>query len=1479
MADIAKNVAKLAIGPDGRSATNWNSYKLQLENALSDKQTAGLYLDDVLLNKGDALLTDPGDDEAEWVSANTGKDKKDYLAALKKWNNLLRAIRVTHSYIMATVPESLHEECSQRPLAHELWNHLNNRFAGQTLVSAAALYIHITHIKMDDYPGVSAFLTAVTKLEMEIHRATGNPVEPALLAGTILNGMGSRYPTTKELLLQLPLAQQTKEEFGLRLLNAEKNASVAADVDGGIGRITAGVADPGKGCGYVRKMHGRGRTSIPGQKCVWPHHKRESCFLLKDDEFLSQNPDKTPEDLPDWRVELRNRRESRGKMGFRARANVAETAPGEADVTAAAVTLSNTFLDYTGAVGPSQTPTLDTTAAVARVEVNVAERIIVALDSGATATCLKEKVAYKRLPQPVPVHGAGQGVLTMARGTSTISCPALPGKGLTGVYSPAFRHNLISLKTLQRQGVEVVFPAKEDTAECRNPDTGQVLWKFKCGPTGLYEASITANTAQACATHAFGHPTELLHHQLGHMSGDYLRQLINNKAINGLPSRYTPAPPTSHCLPCVEAKTQAKPHPLLRTRASAPLQKVHVDLVGPYPIEGLKGEHYRLTIVDDYSRFGWCYTLHTKEEAKHKLIEWIALVENQSELRLKHLHGDRGGEFLNRHLLGHLNCKGVRYTFSNPHSPQQNGVAEARNKASGRILLALLRHSEAPMCLWPYAAHHATLINNLYPHGLLHGKTPYEAWHGRVPNMARLKVWGCTGHVLLNKDERRRLGGKLGPVTKPCVLVGLNPLGAGWLLLDTSNNREVYSSDVDFWEDVPFYKRRTDRGDDPPLQWVDFPEAPTQQDEQGPPVDPPPQQPFEAAPNAPVDLPHALPDDGGVDHNPAAPADAPALGGDEDTPPRPVEHQRALVEPEEPRRSLRQQGQRPNNLPASNIKWYPDEQAGVAEVIPRTVHALVQTIALGETGDKRLEIPTPNTLKEALNGEHGAEWMESMVKEYNGLKETGTFKIVPRKEARNVVKPKWVYKVKRRPDGSPLFKSRLVAKGFSQREGIDYFDTWAPTARHTTARAFLHLAASNDMLIEAMDVDQAFLQGELLEEIYMEPPPGMSDTPGPEFVWRLERPLYGLKQSPRRWHAKLKAVLLQLGFRPTHSDPSLYVAATGEGTWILVYVDDMLLAASNQAELRALKEALKRSFPMKELGEVQTYLGMEVTRNRAKRELYLSQKRYITDLLHRFGQTECKEHPTPLAVNHNLGLPTESEVAAPGHERYAELLGGIMYLMVCTRPDIAHAVSVLSRFIGTDRHGPQHWTAALRLLGYLKGTARHKLVLGGFNTCLEGHSDSSWADDLVQRRSSQGYCFNLGSGVISWKAGRSPAVALSTCEAELYAGTAAAQDAVWLMQLLRDLGHAQDAPTLWCDNESTVAMTKDPLFSARSKHIEARYFFIRELVQAGRIKTRHIRGIDNVADIFTKPLSQEDHQRLVAALGLRGVHFDIPDSP
>jgi histone deacetylase 1/2 len=211
-----------------------------------------------------------------------------------------------------------------------------------------------------------------------------------------------------------------------------------------------------------------------------------------------------------------------------------------------------------------------------------------------------------------------------------------------------------------------------------------------------------------------------------------------------------------------------------------------------------------------------------------------------------------------------------------------------------------------------------------------------------------------------------------------------------------------------------------------------------------------------------------------------------------------------------------------------------------------------------------------------------------------------------------------------------------------------------------------------------------------------------------------------------------------------------------------------------------------------------------------------------------------------------------------------------MYAMVGTRPDLAYTLSVLSRSVALGSYTTAHWDAAKRTLRYLKGTATHALTLGGTQPLqLEGFSDSSWADDHTDRRSSQGYGFTLGHGLVSWRSTRSSSVALSSCEAELYAGTMAAQEAKWLTALLAELGHPQPTPTLWCDNASTIALTKDAgVFHARTKHIELRHFYIRELVSRNELCVQHVSSADNLADIFTKPLTKVDHRRLTTALGL-----------
>ncbi|CAI5460438.1 unnamed protein product [Closterium sp. Yama58-4] len=277
---------------------------------------------------------------------------------------------------------------------------------------------------------------------------------------------------------------------------------------------------------------------------------------------------------------------------------------------------------------------------------------------------------------------------------------------------------------------------------------------------------------------------------------------------------------------------------------------------------------------------------------------------------------------------------------------------------------------------------------------------------------------------------------------------------------------------------------------------------------------------------------------------------------------------------------------------------------------------------------------------------------------------------------------------------------------------------------------------------------------------------------------------------------------------------------------------------------------------------------MGITRDRQARTISLSQEFYINNVLKRFEMELCTPVATPQPLQHLLTAPTVPTPEACSTP-YPELVGSLMYAMMCTRPYLAYPVSVLSRYVALGPFTDLHKKAAKRVLRYLQGTKSHVLTLGGLSPPrLEGYTDSSWADDQTDRRSSQGYCFTLGSGIFSWRSTKSSAVSLSSCEADLYAGTMAAREARWLTLLLQELGYPQSTPTLWCDNKSTIHLSQDPVYHTRTKHIELWHFFIRNLVQREQLNVEYVAYDCNLADLFTKSLWKVPHHRLLGAMGL-----------
>ncbi|CAI7789991.1 unnamed protein product [Closterium sp. NIES-54] len=353
--------------------------------------------------------------------------------------------------------------------------------------------------------------------------------------------------------------------------------------------------------------------------------------------------------------------------------------------------------------------------------------------------------------------------------------------------------------------------------------------------------------------------------------------------------------------------------------------------------------------------------------------------------------------------------------------------------------------------------------------------------------------------------------------------------------------------------------------------------------------------------------------------------------------------------------------------------------------------------------------------------------------------------------AANIVDDMWIFRVKRPPGSPPVFKACYVARGFSQQQRVDYFQSFSPTPKMTTIRVLLHVATQRNYELHSLDFSTAFLQGSLHEEIWLNRPPGFTGSFPAGTQWSLWRPVYGLRQAPRKWHDKLRTTLAALGFSPSTSDPSLFLRTDTllPPFHILLYVDDFVFVTADIEALALVKSELQKRHSNTDLGELRSYLGLQITLDRARRTITLTQSHMVHQVLQRFGFRYSSPQSTPLRTGHSLSAPPSDESVEPSGP-YPELVDCLMYLMTCTRPDLAYPLSILARYVAPGRHRLKHWEAAKRVLRYLCSTSGMGLVLGGRGpVVLTGHADASWVDDLATQRLSQGYTFSLGSSSVS----------------------------------------------------------------------------------------------------------------------------------
>ena len=1024
------------------------------------------------------------------------------------------------------------------------------------------------------------------------------------------------------------------------------------------------------------------------------------------------------------------------------------------------------------------------------------------------------------------------------------------------LHAPDLALTVVSIGRIVQAGYSVEF--NQDNCIIRKRD-GSTIGRIPAGSNGLFKldhafAAITSD--KSVDIHA-------LHRQLGHISLDAIRALIRSNAITGI--NLIDNSISSLCDSCEHAKMTRKA--IRKEREAPPAQafgeEIHTDVWGPSPNLSLGKRRYYLTFTDDYSRFTKVDILRTKDETFAAYKNFAAWAQTQHGAQIKRLRSDRGGEFTSHEFTKYLQKEGTERRLTTADTPQHNGIAESLNRRLLERVRAMLHQSRLPKNLWAEAVQHAVWIKNRTSTKALGNITPFERLYGEKPNLSDLHEWGQD--VWIHDST----GSKLDARAKQARWIGYDADSThAHRIYWPGKNRVTVERNVKFKSStitVTAPRRATVAAQSAPqpAAAVQAPAAPAPAvvpaaapAAQTIPVQPPPL--FQLIPTTitpsttssltpvPTTPTHS---DEEVEDN-ILPWGATMPGG---------------ASPEQlPRRSGR------SSKPSLKARLIQEGEAEGNEVVDYAMFADLGDIISSAIADVDKD---PQTLAEARSRSDWPKWREAMDREIATLQAAGTWIDVPRPSDKNVVGSKWVFRIKRKADGSiDKYKARLVARGFTQIYGVDYFSTYSPVAKLTSFRTILAIAAHHDWEIESFDFNGAYLNGELdaKEQIFMQAPPGYESDP--RVVKRLLKSLYGLKQAGRRWYETLTRALKSLGFRASVADPGVFIArASGQILILAVHVDDCVLTGSSSDQIAQYKQKLNSCYALTDLGPVHWLLGIKVTRDRAAHTISLSQGAYIDAILSRFALSDAKSYGTPMTpgvIYSKKDAPTNpDEYVRMKKTPYREAIGSLMYAAVATRPDIAFAVSILSQFL--DNPGTLHWEATKRVFRYLAGTKNYQLMYGGERHDLEGYTD---ADGAMQehRHAISGYAFLFDGGAISWSSKKQELVTLSTAEAEFVAATHAAKEALWLRKLLGDIYPGPKPPTPFhCDNQAALSLIKDDNYHARTKHLDVHFYFIRETAQRGAIKLLYCPTEDMVADLLTKALPKWKVNMHTSSLGLR----------
>ncbi|GKC27949.1 ribonuclease H-like domain-containing protein [Tanacetum coccineum] len=937
----------------------------------------------------------------------------------------------------------------------------------------------------------------------------------------------------------------------------------------------------------------------------------------------------------------------------------------------------------------------------------------------------------------------------------------------------------------------------------------------------------------------------LWHRRLGHVNFKNINKLVKGNLVRGLPSKTFKL--DHSCLACRKGKQHRASCKKIEERTvREPLELLHMDLFGPVSVESVNRKKYCLVVTDDCSKFSWVFFLAYKDETYDMLHDLIVGLENKLRHKVKTIRCDHGTEFKNQLMNEFCAKKGIKREYSIARTPQQNGVAERKNRTLIEAARTMLADSLLPIQFWAEAVNTACYVLNRVLVTKPQMKTPYEILMGRSPNISFMRPFGCPLTILNTLDQLGKFDGK----SEEGYLLGYSTNSKGFRVYNRVTRKvQGIIFHADFLENQENQKGKgPDWMFDLELLTPSMNYIPVRKENYA-----------DSGGNVSThDDVEDLDDQQFIVHGPsihaAQPMHSEERTADKEVPLKKEENCTCKGKEVPTVTSL----YTAENTSSSTGKHLPDsdddvpkdgvfstnsfddehtdnEEDGVPDYnnmdhtidVSSTPHKIIRFHPQSQIiGKSTAGIQTRRKLKESTSDQHQA--LLSFIYKQNRTnhkdQQTCLFACFlsqeePKKVSQAladeswVIGTKWVFRNKRDERGTIIKnKARLVAQGYRQEEGVDYDEVFAPVARIEAIRLFLAFASFMGFTVYQMDVKSAFLYGNITEEVYVKQPPGFEDPAHPNKVYKVVKALYGLSSSPKG----------------------------------MVYVDDIIFGSTKSSMVKDFEELMQKEFKMSSMGELTFFLGLQV--KQTSTGMFLSQDKYVKDILNKFDFRTIKPVTTPIEAHKSLGKDEEGEDVDV--HLYRSMIGCLMYL-TASRPDIMFAVCLCARFQVTPK--VSHLHAVKRIFRYLK----HQPKLGLWYPKdspfhLEAFSDSDYAGDNHDRRSTSGGCQYLGRRLVSWQCKKQTIVAISSTEAEYVAAASCCAQVLWMQNQLLDYGFNFMNTEIHIDNESTICIVKNPVFHSKTKHIQIRHHFIRDCYEQRLINVVKVHTDDNVADLLTK---------------------------